>query len=75
MHRALTLLPAGRQAISDYLEVVKYRKSESFWRTTQAFAEVLGDEESEGRALDELLTLRDNLPEPTQSAQQGLFTS
>ncbi len=52
---------------------MKYRQSESFWRTAQAFAEVLGDEEDEGRALDELLTLRDNLPEPSQAAQAGLF--
>jgi adenine-specific DNA methylase len=74
IQRALVLLPKGHQALSDYLEAVNYRKSESFWRTTQAFAEVLGDDEDEGRALDELLTLRDNLPQPSQAAQAGLFT-
>ena len=72
MHRAITLLPEGRQALSDYLGAVSYLDAESFWRTTQAFAEILHEEE-EGRALDELLTLRDNLPKPTVAAQGGLF--
>lgn len=72
MHRATLLLKEGRQAIADYLGAVRYLEAETFWRTTQAFAEVLHDED-EGRALDELLTLRDNLPKPTEAAQAGLF--
>ncbi|MDZ7704516.1 MAG: hypothetical protein U5L04_08555 [Trueperaceae bacterium] len=74
LQKTLVLLPEGRQAITDYLETVKYRDSESFWRTAQAFAEVLGDDEEEGRAIDELMTLRDNLPKPSQAAQAGLFS-
>ena len=72
MHRAMLLLKEGRQAISDYLGAVQVLESETFWRTVQAFAEVL-DETDEGRALDELLTLRDNLPKPSETAQAGLF--
>lgn len=73
IQKTLLLLPEGRQAITDYLEIVHYRDSESFWRTAQAFAEVLGDDENEGRALDELLALRDNLPKPSQAAQTRLL--
>lgn len=74
LHKTLTLLASGRQAISDYLGAVGYLDAEGFWRSAQAFAEVLGDDEAEGRALDELLTLRDNLPKPSQAAQAGLFS-
>ena len=73
LQKTLLLLGEGRQAITDYLETVNYRESESFWRTAQAFAEVLGDDENEGRALDELLALRDNLPKPSQAAQNRLL--
>ncbi len=73
VHKTLTLLPQGRQALADYLASVGYLDAEAFWRAAQAFAEVLGDEDAEGRSLDELLTLRDNLPKPTQAAQQGIL--
>ncbi len=74
MHRAMLLLKEGRQAIADYLGMVRYLDAESFWRTVQAFAEVL-HETDEGRALDELLTLRDNLPKPNEAAAQvALFS-
>ena len=73
MHRAMLLLKLGRQAIADYLQTGRDLEAESFWRTVQAFAEVL-HETDEGRALDELLTLRDNLPKPNEAASQvGLF--
>lgn len=72
MHRTVMLLKKGRQEIADYLGAVGYLDSEAFWRTTQAFAEIL-DGDDEGRALDELLTLRDNLPKPREDAQTGLF--
>jgi putative DNA methylase len=72
LQRAILLLRDGRQAISDYLAGVGYLEEDSFWRAAQAFAEVLHDE-GEGRALLELLTLRDNLPKANLTAQVGLF--
>jgi putative DNA methylase len=73
LQRATLLLRDGRQAIADYLADVGYLEEDSFWRAAQAFAEVL-HEENEGRALQELLTLRDNLPKASKTnTEVGLF--
>ena len=70
LQRSTLLLGTGREAIAEYLHAVGYLKSETFWLAAQAIAEVL-EGEDEGRALHELLTFRDNLPEP--KGQPGLF--
>lgn len=73
MHRAVTLLGGGsRQAVSDYLGAVGYLPEEAFWQTMQALAEVQ-EGVDDGRALHELLTIRDNLPKPTGDAVATLF--
>ncbi len=70
LQRSTLLLSRGREAVAEYLHAVGHLKSEIFWLTAQAIAEVL-EGEDEGRALHELLTFRDNLPEP--KGQAGLF--
>jgi len=70
LQRATLLLGRGREAIAEYLHAVGHLKNEIFWLTAQAIAEVL-EGEDEGRALHELLTFRDNLPEP--QGQPRLF--
>lgn len=73
MHRAVTLLGGGsRQAVSDYLGAVGYLPEEAFWQTMQALAEVQ-EGVDDGRALHELLTIRDNLPKPSADAVEMLF--
>lgn len=72
LQRCILLLPRGRMVLAEYLEEVGYLKSETFWMSAQAFAEILrGKDDGESRALDELLTYRDNLPAP--SGQDRLF--
>ncbi|MFB9993406.1 DUF1156 domain-containing protein [Deinococcus oregonensis] len=73
MHRAvLTLQGGNRQAVSDYLSAVGYFSEEAFWQTMQALAEVQ-EGADDGRALHELLTIRDNLPKASDNAQQMLL--
>ena len=73
MHRAVLLLGGGsRQAVSDYLGGVGYLNEEAFWQTMQALAEVQ-EGVDDGRALHELLTIRENLPKPNDNALQTLF--
>lgn len=73
MYRAVALLGGGsRQAVSDYLGAVGYLNEEAFWQTMQALAEVQ-EGVDDGRALHELLTIRDNLPKPSGDAMDSLF--
>lgn len=75
MHKAvLTLQGGSRQAVSDYLGAVGYLQEEAFWQTMQALAEVQ-EGVDDGRALHELLTIRDNLPKASDNAQQVLLGS
>lgn len=72
MYRAVSLLGGGsRQAVSDYLTDVGYLQEEAFWQTMQALAEVQ-EGVDDGRALHELLTIRDNLPKASDNAQPVL---
>ena len=73
MHKAVALLGQGsRQAVSDYLAGHNFLNSEAYWQTMQALAEVQ-DGADDGRALHELLTIRDNLPKPGNTAAQTLL--
>lgn len=73
MYKAVNLLGDGnRQMVADYLSTVGYLTEEAFWQTMQALAEVQEGVE-DGRALHELLTIRDNLPKPSGSAVETLF--
>ncbi|GMA17314.1 hypothetical protein GCM10025871_36450 [Deinococcus metallilatus] len=73
MYRAVNLLGGGsRQAVSDYLGGVGYLEEEAFWQTMQALAEVQ-EGVDDGRALHELLTIRDNLPKASGDAMNTLF--
>lgn len=73
MHRAVHLLGGGsRQPVSDYLGAAGYLFEEAFWQTMQALAEVQ-EGSDDGRALHELLTIRDNLPRPRADAAVSLF--
>lgn len=73
MHKAVTLLGGGsRQTVADYLDTVGYLNEEAFWQTMQALAEVQ-EGVDDGRALHELLTIRENLPKPSGSAVETLF--
>lgn len=75
MYKAvLTLQGGSRQAVSDYLGAVGYLQEEAFWQTMQALAEVQ-EGVDDGRALHELLTIRDNLPKASDTAQQVLLGS
>ncbi|ULH14475.1 DUF1156 domain-containing protein [Deinococcus sp. KNUC1210] len=73
MHKSVALLQGGsRQAVSDYLSDHDFLNSEAYWQTMQALAEVQ-DGADDGRALHELLTIRDNLPKPGDTAAQTLL--
>ncbi|WP_135230541.1 DUF1156 domain-containing protein [Deinococcus fonticola] len=73
MHKAVTLLGGGsRQAVADYLSAVGYLPEEAFWQTMQALAEVQ-DGVDDGRALHELLTIREGLPKPSGNPLETLF--
>lgn len=70
IHKAVLMLPEGRQKIANYLAGVGYLDQEVFWQTMQAVAEVL-EGEADGRSMHELLTIRDNLPKGETGATQG----
>lgn len=73
MYKAIDLLAGGsRQTVADYLGTIGYLSEEAFWQTMQALAEVQ-EGVDDGRALHELLTIRDNLPKPSASAAETLF--
>lgn len=73
MHKAVTLLGTGsRQAVADYLGGVGYLNEEAFWQTMQALAEVQ-EGVDDGRALHELLTIREGLPKPSGNPLETLF--
>lgn len=73
MYKAVNFLASGsRQTVADYLDAVSYLQEEAFWQTMQALAEVQ-EGVDDGRALHELLTIRDNLPKPNASAAETLF--
>ncbi|RIH74148.1 hypothetical protein Mhypo_03502 [Meiothermus hypogaeus] len=72
LHRTLRLMREGKQAIADYLGEVGYLENEAFWQVAQALAEVLEGSE-EGRALKELLAVRQGLPKPKEGASVRLF--
>lgn len=72
LHRTLRLMREGKQAIADYLGEVGYLENEAFWQVAQALAEVQEGSE-EGRALKELLAVRQGLPKPKEASSVRLF--
>jgi len=66
LHRTLLLMRESKQAIADYLGEVGYLENEAFWQVVQALIEVEQSSE-EGRNLQELLAVRQGLPQPSSA--------